>query len=77
MPAFKLGKLGPVIESLCFEEWLSGNTNWVADYRLKELAFRKRGVVEKEDTWRRVADDLVRLGKLKKLSHKSMYKHRY
>jgi len=77
LPAFKLAKLGPVVESLLFEEFLMGNLNWVPDWELKIYAKVKRGVVEKEDSWRRVADDLVRMGRIKKLKGKAMYKHKY
>lgn len=77
MPAYKLKQLGNIVESLLFEEFLSGNQNWVPDYTIKRLAFNRRHILEKEDTWRRVADDVVRMGRIKKMKGKAMYKHRY
>jgi len=77
MPAYKLNQLGSIVEAILFEQYLSGNINWVPDWQIKQHAFNTRHVLEKEDTWRRVADDVVRAGKIKKLKGKTMYKHRY
>jgi len=77
MPAFKLHSLGPVVEAILFEEFLTGKQNWIPDWQIKLLAKQKRNLVEKEDSFRRVADDLARLGKIKKLQGKAMYKCRH
>lgn len=74
MPAFKARVLSPVIESLLFEEFMAGNSNWVPDFVLAELAWQKKGVRAKADDFRRVCSDLWHANRIRKLAHKSFYK---
>lgn len=73
--SYKFRQLAPVIEAALLQARLEGCDNWVADYRLAARIRERFGVVSKEDDVRRTASDLAKMGRIRKLAHKSMYKH--
>lgn len=75
MPAFKLRQLARPIQLELQTAWVvEGVRNWLPDYRLAARIRRRFGLKCKEDDVRRVCSDLARVGLIRKLPHKSMYK---